>query len=242
MKGSKERSKFREFALFAAVLIAPAILVAQSQQGPYSEQDPSAWDGAMKRFSQLDRENPPPMGAILITGSSSIARWNDQAAEALAPLTVIARGFGGSVMNDVLHHLDTVALKYKPRAIVIYEGDNDTSFGVQERDIVATFGKIVDKIHKELPDTRIYVMAVKPSTLRVSVWENAKRVNEGYKEAAKRDPKVFFIDSATPFLKADGSVMTDIFVEDGLHLNPMGNLIWGSVIRAALMPQEARYE
>ena len=34
----------------------------------------------------------------------------------------------------------------------------------------------------------------------------------------------------------------DIFVEDGLHLNPMGNLIWGSTIRAALMPQEARYE
>ena len=242
MKELKERSKFREFALFAAVLISPAILVAQSQQGPYFEQDPSAWDGDMERFSQLDRENPPPMGAILITGSSSIARWNDQAAEALAPLTVIARGFGGSVMNDVLHHLDTVALKYKPRAIVIYEGDNDTSFGVRERDIVATFGKIVDKIHEELPDTRIYVMAVKPSTLRVGVWENAQRVNEGYKEAAKKDPKVFFIDSATPFLKADGSVMTDIFIEDGLHLNPMGNLIWGSTIRAALMPQEARYE
>jgi len=37
-------------------------------------------------------------------------------------------------------------------------------------------------------------------------------------------------------------VMIDIFVEDGLHLNAMGNLIWGSIIRAALMPQEARYE
>ena len=64
----------------------------------------------------------------------------------------------------------------------------------------------------------------------------------GYKEIAKQDSLVYYIDSANPFLKADDTVMTDIFVEDGLHLNPVGNLIWGSIIRAALMPQEARFE
>ena len=53
---------------------------------------------------------------------------------------------------------------------------------------------------------------------------------------------MYYVDSASPFLQEDGQVMTDIFVEDGLHLNAMGNLIWGSIIRAALMPQEARYE
>ena len=204
--------------------------------------DPSIWDGAMERFAEQDRVNPPQMGGIVLTGSSSIARWNDQAAKALAPLSVIARGFGGSVMSDLLHHLDTVALKYKPRAILIYEGDNDTAYGIPEKEIVGNLRKIVGKVHAELPETRIYVMAVKPSTLRVGVWENAKRVNAGYMEVAKKDPLVYFVDSATPFLETDGHVMTDIFVEDGLHLNPMGNLIWGSIIRAALMPQEALYE
>ena len=57
--------------------------------------DPSVWDGAMERFAEQDRINPPKMGGIVLTGSSSIARWNDQAAKALAPLSVIARGFGG---------------------------------------------------------------------------------------------------------------------------------------------------
>lgn len=220
-------------ALFA-LLALPAI----GQRGA----DPSVWNDAMDRFADQDRMTPPPLGAILLTGSSSIARWNDHAAAALAPLTVIARGFGGSVMNDVLHHLDTVALQYKPRAILIYEGDNDTAYHIPESEIVGTLNQIVERVNKELPDTRIYVMAVKPSTLRVDVWENAKRVNAGYREIAKNNPQVYYVDSATPFLKADGSVMTDIFVEDGLHLNPMGNLIWGSVIRAALMPHEARYE
>ena len=72
--------------------------------------DPSIWDEAMRRFSDMDRQNPPEPGGIVLTGSSSIARWNGQAADALAPLTVIPRGFGGSVMNDVLFHLDQVAL------------------------------------------------------------------------------------------------------------------------------------
>lgn len=221
-------------AFLFALLTLPAI----AQRGS----DPSIWNESMEGFARQDRANSPPMGAVLLTGSSSIARWNDQAAKALAPLTVIPRGFGGSVMNDVLHHLDTVALQYKPRAILIYEGDNDTAYGIAEDEIIGALQKIVDKVHKELPDTRIYVMAVKPSTLRVDVWENAQRVNVGYQEIAKHDPQVYYVDSATPFLNADGDVMTDIFVEDGLHLNPMGNLIWGSIIRAALMPQEARHE
>ncbi len=43
-------------------------------------------------------------------------------------------------------------------------------------------------------------------------------------------------------LDNDGNVMTDIFVGDNLHLNDLGNAIWGSTIKAALMPMEARLE
>lgn len=220
------------------LLFALLALPASAQRGT----DPTVWNDAMDRFAREDRMNPPPSGAIVLTGSSSIARWNDQAAKALAPLTIIPRGFGGSVMNDLLYHLDAVALQYSPRAILIYEGDNDTAYGIPEEEIVASFKQIVEQVHRALPETRIYVMAVKPSTLRVNVWENAQRVSAGYKEVAENNPLVYYIDSANPFLRADGSVMTDIFIEDGLHLNDMGNLIWGSIIRAALMPQEARYE
>ncbi len=204
--------------------------------------DPTRWEETMQRFEQQDLLDPPPEGAILLTGSSSIARWNDEAAAALAPLTVIPRGFGGSVMGDVLYHLERVALKYKPRAILIYEGDNDTSYGIPENKILGQLKQIIAKIHDQLPTARIYVMSVKPSVLRQNVWSNAEKVNRGYEAIAKNDPLVYHIDSASPFLKANGSVMTDIFVDDNLHLNDMGNLIWGSTIRAALMPQEIRHE
>ena len=218
------------------------ILVVSAPSLAQRGTDPGIWDEAMRRFAEMDRLDPPELGSIVLTGSSSIARWNDQAADALAPLSVIPRGFGGSVMNDVLFHLDQVALKYRPRAIVIYEGDNDTAYGIPKDVILSGLKEIITRVHEALPETRIYVMAVKPSTLRVDVWNDAQQVNAAYQEVAKSDPLVFFIDSASPFLREDGKVMTDIFVEDGLHLNVTGNLIWGSIIRAALMPQEARYE
>lgn len=206
--------------------------------------DPERFEADIRRFEAQDREHRPPEGAIVLTGSSSIARWNDQAPAALAPLTVIPRGFGGSIMHDVLYYLDRVALTYKPRAILIYEGDNDTGARnpVPKEMILDDLRRIVAKVHEALPGTRIYVLSVKPSVLRRAAWPLAQQVNLGYERIADGDPLVYYVDVASPFLDADGNVMTDIFVEDNLHLNDLGNAIWGATIKAALMPVEARLE
>ena len=206
--------------------------------------DPERFEDAIRRFEVLDRENPPPDGAIVLTGSSSIARWNDQAAQALTPLTVIPRGFGGSVMNDVLHYLDRVAIVYRPRAILIYEGDNDTGMSqpIPVETILDQLRRIITRVHMELPDTRIYVLSVKPSILRWKVWPLAQEVNAGYRGIADDDPLVYYVDVATPLLNADGSLRPEIYVEDGLHLNDLGNSIWGTAIRNALVAVEAEFE
>lgn len=219
-------------------------LQAQTLPSWARDNDPERFEGAIRQFEAQDRSNPPPKGAIVLTGSSSIARWNEQSHAALAPLTVIPRGFGGSIMNDVLHYLDRVALTYEPRAILIYEGDNDTDNrnALPVDMILSHLNQIISKTHDALPDTRIYVMSVKPSTLRRGVWPKAQEVNAGYRAIADSDPLVYYIDAATPFLDPEGNVMTDIFVADGLHLNDLGNSIWGPIIKAGLMPMEARYE
>jgi lysophospholipase L1-like esterase len=205
--------------------------------------DLSRYEGAIQAFEAADRENMPPPGAIVVTGSSSIALWNDAMPADLAPLTVIPRGFGGSAMADVLHFVDRVVIAYRPRAVVIYEGDNDTGrFMVPPATIASELEQIIAAVHAELPETRVYVMSVKPSLARVAVWDKAQETNALYREVAAGDERVHYIDVATPFLQADGTVMDDIFIDDGLHLNEKGNRIWASTIKAALMANEAQFE
>ena len=44
------------------------------------------------------------------------------------------------------------------------------------------------------------------------------------------------------FFASEGDVMTDIFVEDNLHLNAKGYEIWTAAVRSVLVESEAKYE
>ena len=205
--------------------------------------DPGRFEEAIQAFEAEDRAMMPPAGAIVVTGSSSIRRWHSTLERDLAPLTVIPRGFGGSTMQDVEHFLNRIVLPYKPRAVVIYEGDNDTgAYGVPPAEIAGRLESIVSRIHAALPTARVYVMSVKPSLARVAVWDKAQETNALYQRVAAENDRVAYIDVATPFLRADGKVMDDIFIADGLHLNQKGTAVWASTIKAALMAGEAQHE
>lgn len=226
--------------LFSLPVIAAIALPAAAQTPTI---DPTRFEEAIQAFEAADRTQPPPAGAIVVTGSSSIRRWHPTLEQDLAPLTVIPRGFGGSTMQDVEHFLDRIVLPYEPRAVVIYEGDNDTGvYRVPPEEIAGRLEAIVERIHAAAPGARVYVMSVKPSLARVAVWDRAQETNALYQRLAAGHELVSYIDVATPFLGADGKVMDDIFIDDGLHLNEKGTRIWASTIKAALMAGEARHE
>ena len=233
--------------MFPLVLVVGALgaragmQAAERQAAPAI--DPLRFEADIEAFEAEDETSPPPAGAVVVTGSSSVRRWHPTIEEDLSPLTVIPRGFGGSTMEDALYWIDRVAIAYKPRAIVVYEGDNDTGrYEVPPATIAAQFGEIVQKIHEALPETRVYVISVKPSVSRWSTWPDAVAANDLLQEIAAQNPLVTYIDVATPMLRPDGTVMTDIFVEDDLHLNPKGYEIWSAAVRAVLVPAEVGHE
>jgi len=223
-------------ALAAVLFVVGLVSLATAQT---RTNDPTRWENVIAGFD-ADAPNRP-QGAIVLTGSSSFARWRTMEAD-LAPLTIVPRGFGGSTMADVLHYIDRLVKPYNPRAVVLYEGDNDTFYGVAPSKIAGELKQIISKIHSALPDTRVYVLSVKPSLARVSVWDKAQETNELYKQIAAGDDRLHFIDVATPFLRADGTVMDDVFVDDGLHLNDKGNRIWAAAIKSVLMKIEGEFE
>lgn len=204
--------------------------------------DPGKFERAIKKFEKADEEAMPPQGAVLCVGSSSIRMWHDDLAKDLAPLTVIGRGFGGSNTNDLLHYADRIVIKYKPRAIMIYEGDNDIAQGIKPRAVVATYKRLLDKIERDLPCCRVYLLAVKPSPKRWKFWPKMKRVNEGLAELADDRKAVTYLDIASPMLNADGQPRADLFIKDNLHLNRAGYDLWRDTVRPILVEAEKKYE
>jgi len=211
------------------------------QQNTAAYPDPSRFEKAIQAFEAASKETSPPEGAIVGIGSSSMLMWTT-IQEDLTPLTIIHRGFGGSTMNDALYFADRIVMPYHPRAVLLYEGDNDVALGISPQQINETFDALVTKIHQALPKTRIYVLAIKPSILRWNLWDTMKSANERLKETCDADDLMTFIDVATPMLDETGAPRTGIFLQDNLHMNDTGYRIWKEVVRPVLMQQESIFE
>jgi lysophospholipase L1-like esterase len=203
---------------------------------------PERFEEAIQKFEAEDRDNPPPTGAIVCTGSSSMRGWHENIKEDLAPLTLIPRGFGGSNMNDALHYAERIMIKYAPRAIVLYEGDNDIAQKIPPQNVVGTFRLFVNKIHSKLPDCRIYVLSVKPSISRWSMWPAMKETNRLLKEECLKKELLTFVDVASPMLNDEGEPVRDLFLEDNLHMNRKGYILWRDILRPVLIEKELSEE
>lgn len=197
---------------------------------------PQDWEPTIKKFEDGDKVNPPKQGEIVFTGSSSIVRWKTLQ-EDMAPLYVINRGFGGSQFTDLNKYTKRVVIAYHPRAVVVYEGDNDLAPGsTKTPESVANEAKdFIQMVHADLPNTWIYVMAIKPSVLRWKTWPQMKQANDLMIDYIKTQKKVQYIDVATPMFDASGNLPRDLFVEDGLHPTPKLYAMWTTIIKPVLM-------
>ena len=204
--------------------------------------DAERYRPAIEAFLESEREATVKKGGIVATGSSSMRGWHSRMVADLAPLTMIPRGFGGSNMYDVRYFLPELVLQHEPRAVVIYEGDNDAALGATSEQVLMHFEAIVEELHVKLPATRIYVLAVKPSVSRWHLWPVMAETNRRLAAFGAADPLITFIDVATPMLGEDGKPMASIFVDDMLHMNDAGYNIWREVVREVLMEAEVAYE
>lgn len=214
--------------------------VAAPASGSYP--DPERYRDTIQAFLDDDAGTPPPASAIVAVGSSSMRMWHPAIRQDLAPLTIIPRGFGGSNMNDLAYFLDDVVIRYRPRAVMIYEGDNDAAAGVAPARVDELFGQIVARIRAALPGTRIYVLSVKPSISRWAIWPQMRETNRLLEARCDGDPLLTYVDVAAGMLNEEGTPRPEIFREDRLHMTDAGYRIWTAAVRPVLLAGEARFE
>ncbi|MBF68109.1 MAG: hypothetical protein CMQ29_10475 [Gammaproteobacteria bacterium] len=213
-----------------------SLLASAGQLAAAEYPDPERYRKVIDAFAA---EPQPEAGGIVATGSSSMRGWHRRIDADLAPLKIIKRGFGGSNMYDVRYFLSELVLRHKPRAVLLYEGDNDAALGASPEQVMEHFEEIVEGIHTHLPDTRVYVLAVKPSLSRWRIWPAMSRTNDMLKTRCEEDVRLRFVDVATPMLGADGKPPEELFIGDMLHMTEAGYDVWRDATRAIVLPAES---
>jgi lysophospholipase L1-like esterase len=196
---------------------------------------PEKWAKDIEKFTKADATNPPPKDAVVFIGSSSIVKWSTLAKD-FPDVKVINRGFGGSELADSVFYLDQVAIPYRPRAIVVYAGDNDLNAGKTPETVAADFEAFCTKVHAALPQTRVVFIGIKPSPSRWKIHEKGEKANALIAAYCAKDKRRGFVDVWKPMLDAKGEPRPELFVADMLHINAAGYAIWTPLVAPHLKP------
>jgi lysophospholipase L1-like esterase len=192
---------------------------------PASDEDPTRFEAEIRAFEAQDRASPPPSGGIVFVGSSSIKNWPDLASD-FPTLPVLNRGFGGSTLADVRYYSDRIVLRYRPRLVVLYAGDNDLAMGRSPDRVVGDFRLFMQQLRSRLPGTRVAYVSIKPSPARRAYIEAARETNARIRTEIARDSLVTYVDVFTPMLGAEGQPRPELFGSDSLHMTRAGYELW----------------
>jgi lysophospholipase L1-like esterase len=194
------------------------------------DSDHAKWNADIQAFEASDKANPPPANAVLFIGSSSIRFWKTLATD-FPRYRVINRGFGGSDLDDATAFADRIVTPYHPAALVMYAGDNDLQNGDSPEQVRDDFAAFVSKVRKAQPDLPVAFIAIKPSVARVALLPGILQANTLIRQWAMTQKNVAFLDVVPAMLDAKGQPMSDLFIEDGLHMNAKGYALWVAQVK-----------
>ena len=190
-------------------------------------------------FIKKDSIAMPAANSILFVGSSSFNYWKD-ISNYFPGYPIINRGFGGSSLTDIIHFNQETILKYKPKQIYIYCGENDiaASDTITPQIVFERFKTLHSIIRTHLGNKiPVLYVSIKPSVARWSMEEKFVAANTLIRDFINKQKHTQFLDVHSAMLDSNGMVYKDIFIADMLHMNSKGYAIWQKIIAPTLVKE-----
>ncbi len=214
------------------------------------------FDGSIRALEAKDDElykaGGPAPGAALLVGSSSVRIWMeaDEPPAEIAPIPVVARGYGGARFSDLAWYADRLFAAHltpgKPgapvSAIALFVGNDISGAATPKRGAQTPAGAAafvrhtLATAHAMDADVPVLLIAVTPTPSRFAGWPHIRAFNDQMKQIAAETDGVFYLDTAPAFLNADGTPKAELFRADRLHQNDAGYAVWATLIKEALTP------
>jgi lysophospholipase L1-like esterase len=191
----------------------------------------------VEQFKKSDSIVMPPKGQIVFAGSSSFTKWKDVAMY-FPGYPIINRGFGGSTLVDLIYFVEDAIIKYQPKQVFIYCGENDMADvdTVSPATVLERFKTLHSILLNKLPkSTKIVFVSIKPSIARWHLESKFIEANKLIKAYISTQKNCQFLDIHNSMLDENKEVLKDIFIADKLHMNAKGYQIWQKQFAPILM-------
>ena len=149
------------------------------------------------------------------------------------------RGISGDTTQGVLDRLSTIT-KGKTSKIFLLIGTNDLSRGKSIDEVAKNVEKIVERVKRESPKTKLYVQSVFPVNPKFNKFlghmnrqKDIAALNAKIKAVAARHG-VTYIDVYKSLVIPSTDVMNPEYTNDGLHLLGKGYQKWVEVLKPYL--------
>lgn len=188
-------------------------------------------------FKKSDIEDPPQMNGILLIGSSSFTFWQD-VNDYFPDRNIINRGFGGSTLLDLIYIYRDIVPVYEPKQIVIYCGENDLAFddSLSSSEVLSRFKVLYHMIRVDFgDDVLVSYISMKPSPARVRLMDRFKETDILIKDFLSEQSQVNYIDVYPHMLDDNWLPDKNLFLDDLLHNNKKGYMIWKNVMEEFLI-------
>lgn len=222
-------------ALWSAGLLAVSSLIGLAVTGWQIGWGPFAflfkgYEGEVEAIEQkYDAETR--RGEIVFYGASNFRLWTEMEND-LAPYPVQNHGFGGSTDELLMQYAGRILYPYEPAIVFFQTGSNDYVHlsGADEEIVAACMAnkrKMFDTFHEALPEAQFVVMSGLLLPGRGQYTVLTQQINQELEAlCAERDYMLFVDASAMTF---DGAnYRTELFIDDQIHLNRDGQLLWCS--------------
>ncbi|QOY90390.1 GDSL-type esterase/lipase family protein [Paludibaculum fermentans] len=187
------------------------------------------YEAEVRALEQARKPQRSPLHPVVFYGSSSLRLWDSLASDLGEPDT-LNLAFGGSTLAACVHFFDRLITPLDPASLVVYAGDNDLGDGRKPEEVLQSFVELAGKVARLARGMPFGFISIKPSPARVDILDRIRLTNAWIREEIERIPDAYMIDVFPPMLDSKGVPRRELFLEDGLHMNRAGYLLWLEVL------------
>ena len=213
--------------LAASCVIGLAVTGWQIGWGPFSFLF-KGYEGEVEAIEQR-YDAQTRRGEIVFYGASNFRLWTEMEND-LAPYPVQNHGFGGATDEMLIQYADRILYPYQPTIVFFQTGSNDyVNLSGTDEEIVAACmenkREMFAAFHEALPDATFVVMSGLLLPGRSQYTELTQQINRELEALCAETDYMVFVDASD--MTFDGAAYrTDLFIEDQIHLNHEGQLLW----------------